>query len=156
MKKIKQWYIDMISEIPEMAFLEMNKQIITSVCIYIILLVFTLFTKAWMFVLLLTIMYLLYISLLLYKMHLFKAKEIVEINGTCTLIDKDSFPYNRNFILVSTKTDAYKVILTKKYNITVGSEVLLYATKSNVTKMEAYTQINNHLMMFITKMATKM
>ena len=79
----------------------------------------------------------------------------MEIYGTCTLIDKDNFPYNRHFLLVATETIVYKVILTKKYNITVGSDVLVYATKNNILKMEAYTQVNNHLMLFITKIATK-
>lgn len=155
MKKLKQWYFNMVEKIPEIAFMEINKQIIASISAYLLFLVFAIFMKAWVFVLLFTVTFLLYTALLLYKMYLFKADKVVEIYGTCTLIDKDNFPYNRHFLLVATETIVYKVILTKKYNITVGSDVLVYATKNNILKMEAYTQVNNHLMLFITKIATK-
>ena len=121
MKKLKECYYDIISTVPERAFLEINKHIVASICVYVILFVLICFSHLWSYLLLLTATYLIYICLLIYEMYLFKKGEMVEISGVCTSIGKDIIPYNRSYIYLATGTEAYKVILRKNKNYTVYS-----------------------------------
>lgn len=153
MNKIKQFYYETIYSIPERALLELNKQIISAFCIYITLVVLLLFSHLWGLALILTVIFLVYGFLIFYQMLLFKKGEIIEIAGKCTAVDKDTLPYNRNYIFVATGNEAYKVILRKKKKITLNSDVLVYARKNTISKQDAYMQINNCLMLFIVKVS---
>lgn len=154
MSKLKEKYFEIVMSIPERAFLEINKQIISALCIYIILFVILLFSQFWTFAVILSVAYLAYMGLLFYEMHLFKVGEIIEIKGICTAVDKDIFPYVRNYIFVATGEQAYKVIIRKKKKVTVGSEILVYARKNTLMKQEAFIQVNNSLMFFVLQIAT--
>ena len=151
MKKISKWYFDLISDIPDRALTELNKQAILSFIIYIFLLAFIISMKMWVIILFITVFYLLYDLYIIYQMYLFKKSKIVELNGICTYIGKDTFPYRRNYILLSTGNEEYKVILNKKQNVLLGNEILLYSKISDVMVQESYIMVYNNLMLFTTR-----
>lgn len=151
MKKLSKWYLDLIEDIPDRALTELNKQAIISFSIYIVLFVFVLSMKLWLIAVVVTAFYLLYDVYIIYQMYLFKKNKMVELQGICTYIGKDTFPYRRNYLLLSTGSEEYKVILNKKQNVILGNEILLYSKISDVMVQESYIMVYNNLMLFTTR-----